>query len=155
MSTMPSVPSIRKQLTVRAPQERAFRVFAENMGSWWLKEHHIGATPFRAIVVEPKANGRWYELGEDGVEHDWGTVLVWNPPSRLVLGWQLNMEFKLDRTLTTEVEVTFTPLGPTETRVDFEHRNLERLGPGARKAFEEMDGGWGALLDSFGAAVQR
>ena len=142
--------SIRKQLTVQASQERAFSVFAENMALWWLKEHHLGKSPFRKIVVEPRASGRWYELGEDGSECEWGTVIVWDPPNRLVLGWQLNMDFKFDPALTTEVEVTFTRLGPKQTRVEFEHRNLERFGAAAAGLRKEMDAGWGQLLESYG-----
>jgi uncharacterized protein YndB with AHSA1/START domain len=153
MTTTPSVPPIRRQLTVKAPQERAFRFFAENMAAWWLKQHHIGKTPFRAIVVEPQARGRWYEVGEDGSECQWGTVLVWDPPSRLVLGWQLDMEFKFDPKLMTEVEIRFTPLGPRETRVDFEHRDLERFGAKAASLGKEMNEGWGQLLDSFAAGA--
>ncbi|MCU1279343.1 MAG: ATPase [bacterium] len=149
----PAVAPIRKVLTVQAPQERAFRVFTENMGQWWVKEHHIGASPFKAIVVEPKQNGRWYEVGEDGGECEWGKVVLWEPPRRLILGWQLNMEFKFDPTLVSEVEINFTPLDAARTRIDFEHRDIEKLGEAAAKVRGEMDSGWGQILDGYVARV--
>jgi uncharacterized protein YndB with AHSA1/START domain len=140
---------IRKQVVVEAPAERAFRVFAEHMETWWPKEHHIGTSSLKACIIEPHVDGRWYEVGEDGSECEWGKVLTWNPPRRLVLAWQLNAEFKYDPALVTEVEVTFTVLGPKRTQVDFEHRDLERLGPTADRAAKDMDRGWGQILESY------
>jgi len=141
--------TIRKQLTVEAPGERAFRVFTANMGAWWPKQHHIGKATLKDCVIEPKVNGRWYELGEDGSSCEWGKVLVWEPPRRLVLAWQLGSDFKYDPALVTEVEVTFTVLGPKLTRVDFEHRNLERFGEKAEHLRDLMSPGWGEILDSY------
>jgi uncharacterized protein YndB with AHSA1/START domain len=141
--------SIRKQLTVDAPVDRAFRVFTANMGAWWPKEHHIGATALKDCVIEPRVNGRWYELDEGGGTCEWGKVLAWDPPRRLVLAWQLNGEFRYDPELVTEVEVTFTVLGPKQTRVDFEHRNLERFGEAAERLRRDMGTGWGQILDSY------
>jgi uncharacterized protein YndB with AHSA1/START domain len=77
--------TIRKQLTIEAPLDRAFRVFTANMGAWWPKEHHIGKAELKDCVIEPKVNGRWYELGEDGTACEWGKVLAGDPPRRLVL----------------------------------------------------------------------
>jgi uncharacterized protein YndB with AHSA1/START domain len=141
--------SIKKQLMVEAPLERAFRVFTANMGAWWPKEHHIGKAALKDCVIEPKVNGRWYELCEDRSTCEWGKVLAWDPPRRLVLAWQLNQEFRYDPELVTEVEVTFTPVGPKQTRVDFEHRHLERFGA-AERLRGDMDTGWGQILDSYG-----
>jgi uncharacterized protein YndB with AHSA1/START domain len=141
--------TIRKQLTVEAPAERAFRVFTAKMGTWWPKEHHIGAAALRDCVIEPKVNGRWYELDEDGTACEWGKVLEWDPPRRLVLAWQLGADFKYDASLVTEVEVTFTVLGPKRTRVDFEHRDLERFGEAAERLRGEMGSGWGQILESY------
>lgn len=142
---------ITKQLTVEAPIETAFRVFTANMTTWWPKQHHIGSTPLEKCVVEPRVSGRWYEVCEDGSQCDWGKVLAWEPPGRLVLAWQLNFQFQYDPSLITEVEVKFTALSPTRTRVDFEHRDLEKLGSAATAA--EMDQGWGQILDSYAARV--
>jgi len=141
--------SIRKQLTVEAPLDRAFRVFTANMGAWWPKEHHIGKAALKDCVIEPKVNGRWYERGEDGSECEWGKVLEWDPPRRLVLAWQLNEGFQYDPALVTEVEVTFTLLAPKQTRVDFEHRNLERFGEAAERLRGLMGDGWGQILESY------
>jgi uncharacterized protein YndB with AHSA1/START domain len=141
--------TIRKQLTVEAPLERAFRVFTANMGAWWPKDHHIGTAALKDCVIEPKVNGCWYELGVDGTECEWGKVLEWDPPRRLVLAWQLNERFKYDPVLVTEVEVTFTLLGPKLTRIDFEHRNLERFGETAERLRGEMGTGWGQILESY------
>ncbi len=141
--------SIRKQLTVDAPQERCFRVFTASMGTWWPREHHIGASPLADCVIEPRAGGRWFERGEDGAECDWGKVLAWEPPRRVLLAWQLTMDFKYDPSFLTEVEVTFTPLGPRQTRVDFEHRDLERFGDAAERLFGMMGEGWAGILECF------
>jgi uncharacterized protein YndB with AHSA1/START domain len=141
--------TIRKQLTVEAPLDRAFRVFTANMGAWWPKQHHIGKAALKDCVIEPKINGRWYELGEDGTSCEWGKVLAWDPPRRLVLAWQLNAEFRYDPNFSTEVEVSFTTLGSQRTRVDFEHRDLERFGAAAERLGKEMGEGWGQILQSF------
>jgi uncharacterized protein YndB with AHSA1/START domain len=141
--------TIRKQLTVEAPAERAFRVFTANMGAWWPKEHHIGEAALKDCVIEPHVNGRWYEVGENGATCEWGKVATWNPPRRLVLIWQLGPDFKYDPALVTEVEVTFTTLGPKRTRVDFEHRNIERFGDAAERLRGLMDTGWGQILASY------
>ena len=146
-----SVEPVRKQLIVEAPQERAFRVFTENIDRWWPRTHKIGKAPLKAAVLEPRENGRWYEVGEDGSQCDWGRVLAWEPPRRLVLAWQVSAQWQFDASLVTEVEVTFTPEGPRRTRVDLEHRDLERFGPGAeqvRGAFDSQQG-WGGMLESF------
>ena len=141
--------SIKKELTVEAPLDRAFRVFTANMGAWWPKSHHIGKAPLEDLVIEPKVDGRWYEVDEDGSTCDWGKVLAWDPPRRLVLAWQLNQEFQYDPALVTEVELTFTTLGPKRTRVDFEHRHLERFGDEAERLREGMNTGWAEILDSY------
>jgi uncharacterized protein YndB with AHSA1/START domain len=141
--------TIRKQLVVDAPAERAWRVFAQNMGAWWPRDHHVGSAPLADCVIEPRVGGRWYEVGDDGRECDWGKVLAWDPPRRLVLAWQLNHQFTYDPDLVTEVEVTFTVLGPKRTRVDFEHRGLERFGDAADRLRRSMDAGWGRILDAF------
>ena len=141
--------TIRKRLTVDAPVERAFRVFTDNMSAWWPKTHHIGKTAMRECLIEPRVNGRWYEVGEDGSTCDWGKVLAWEPPRRLVLAWQLNAEFKYDPDLITEVEVRFSALGPKRTQVDFEHRDLERFGAAAAPVSKQMDEGWGQILQGF------
>lgn len=149
-----TVQPIRKQLIVEAPQERAFRVFTENMGRWWPAEHHIGKAAFKDAVMEKKEGGRWYEVGDDGTTCEWGKVLTWDPPRKLVLAWQITAQWQYDAQFVTEVEVTFTPEGPQRTRVELEHRNLERFGEAAEQTRGQMDPGWAFSLEAFAQAAR-
>jgi uncharacterized protein YndB with AHSA1/START domain len=143
--------AVRKSVTVEVPRERAFTVFTEGFDSWWMRSHHIGEAELEAAVIEPWEGGRWYERGVDGSECDWGHVIAWDPPGRVVLAWQLDAEWKYDPSLITEVEVTFTEEGDSRTRVDLHHRHLERMGPTAsavRQTFES-ENGWRGLLQLY------
>ncbi len=126
------------------------------MGSWWLKTHsvlkEVSDTPQKDVVIEPRAGGRWYEIGEDGSEYQWGRVLAWDPPGRLALAWQLSNKFVYDPDFETTVEVTFVEDGDA-TVVTFEHRDLERFGEAAAAQLEGMDGGWGQLLAKYEEAM--
>ncbi len=84
-----TVAPVRKSITVAAAPDRAFQVFTEGMSRWWIKSHSINKSPIKDIVIEPKAGGRWYERGDDGSTCDWGRVLSWEPPTRLVLSWEI------------------------------------------------------------------
>ena len=125
--------SVRKTVTVAASQERAFQVYTAGFGSWWPKEHHIGEADMQTATFEPKPGGRWYETGVDGSECDWGRVLVWEPPHRLVHTWQLQGDWKYDAdpAKASEVEILFIPESPNTTRVEVTHRYFERHGGGA------------------------
>ena len=141
--------AIRKTIAVKAPIERAFDVFASRMGEWWYKPHSIAeGTTQKDVVIEPRTGGRWYEVGEDGSEHQWGRVIAWERPSRLVLAWQLTRQFAYDPNFETTVEVLFEE-GEEVTIVRFEHRELERFGADAVQELEGMDGGWAMLLDLY------
>lgn len=152
---MNDVAAVRKKVVVATSAERAFRVFTEGLDRWWPREHHIGASPLKRAVLEPRSGGRWYAVCEDGSECDTGKVLTWDPPRRLVLGWQITAQWKFDPGFVTEVEVTFTPDGPKRTLVQLEHRNLERYGVDAAELRKGIDapGGWGKVLDNFAAAA--
>ena len=156
MSATITIAPVRKTLTVRATPQTAFRVFTDGFDRWWPRSHHIGKAALERCVLEPRVGGRWYEIMVDGSQCDWGDVLAWEPPERLVLAWRLNALWEYDPDLTTEVEVRFTAVGETETRVDFEHRHIERMGEGAQAARDGVDGpeGWGAILASFKAAAE-
>lgn len=147
---------VRKSIFVSSPPERAFDVFANGIGRWWPKSKKISSSELDRPIIEPRAGGRWYELGTDGSECDVGKVAVWDPPSRLVLIWQLNAEWKFERDLETEVEILFTAEG-SGTRVDLEHRNLERLGETADTVRQAIDspGGWGGLLALFAEETSK
>jgi uncharacterized protein YndB with AHSA1/START domain len=147
--------SVRKSIVVEAPQERAFRVFTESFDAWWPRDHHIAKAALQAAVLEARAGGRWYEKCVDGSECDWGKVLVWDPPRRLVLAWQITHEWKFDPDFSTEVEVTFTAEGPRRTRVELEHRDLDKFGAAAEEIRKALAGdmGWPVLLEKFAAAA--
>jgi uncharacterized protein YndB with AHSA1/START domain len=149
--------SVRKVMSVNAPVEIAWRVFTESMGTWWpLAKFKIGEVKAVDAVIEPRVGGRWYEQGEDGSTCQWGSVLAWEPPSRLVLSWDINADWQYDSSLKTELEVRFIAEGADATRVELEHRRLDRYG--ARR--EEMrtifdtSGDWGRLLQAFAQAAQ-
>jgi uncharacterized protein YndB with AHSA1/START domain len=146
---------IRKSVQVKAVPARAFEIFTADASRWWLRSHTINPTksPIKDVIIEPREGGRWFERGEDGSECNWGKVLAWEPPidngnGRLLLAWQISAEFKYDPSLSTEVEIRFTP-AESGTLVELEHRQIERMGErgaGMRDAFTR---GWGLLLDSF------
>ena len=149
--------SVNREIVVQASPERAFRVFTENFDSWWPRGHHIGKADMKAAVMEPKTNGRWYELGVDGSECDWGYVMAWEPPHRVLLAWQLDGQWQYNPSLVTEVEVTFTPIGSGATRVELEHRNLERFGEhedAVRQAIGSEQG-WNGLLQLYGKTAAQ
>jgi uncharacterized protein YndB with AHSA1/START domain len=142
---------VRKSLVVNATQARAFAVFTAGMARWWPATHTIMKVPPKDHIVEPRVGGRWYQIGEDGSECDNGRVLAWEPPQRVLLAWQINADWQYDPDLLTEVEVNFIAEGANRTRVELEHRHLERMGAKAETARAAVDapGGWGALLESF------
>jgi uncharacterized protein YndB with AHSA1/START domain len=148
--------SVNKSILVDAPQAHAFAVFTEQQGTWWpLATHHIAKVAAATAVVEPRAGGRWFERGVDGSECEWGHVLVWEPPHRLVLGWELDAEWRHDPSLQSEVEVRFVAVGSHSTRVELEHRHLERYAGKAEQMHAGLDseGGWTKILQLFAAAA--
>lgn len=154
---LPSEPIV-KSIRVAAPIEIAFDVFAQNMSSWWdLEHHHIGPVKAVEAVVEPRAGGRWYEKGEDGSECDWGRVLAYEPPTRLLLTWQISAVWAFEPELHTEVEVTFERDGDGATRVTLEHRGLEQYGPAEAtiRKILESPAGWPSTLEAFGSVAEK
>lgn len=149
---------VRKSVQVNAPQTHAFKVFTEHVGSWWpLSTHHIGTDPAQTAIIERREGGRWFERSGDGVECDWGRVLIWNPPNRIVLTWDINADWKYDPKLGTEVDIRFISEGPETTRVELEHRHLERFGAmaDAMKDTFESEGGWGGILRGYVQAAEK
>ena len=148
---------IRRSLRVKASAAKAFQTFTGGMGRWWLKTHSLHPAGQKDVVVEPRTGGRWYEIGHDGSEREWGRVLAWEAPDRLLLAWQLNAEWTYDPDFETTIEVRFTPDGD-HTLVEFEHRDLERFGDKAdalRGDYDTgMDGGWRQLLDGYQATLE-
>jgi uncharacterized protein YndB with AHSA1/START domain len=148
--------AVRKSVTVDVDRQRAFAVFTEGFDSWWMRSYHIGQAEMDVAIIEPRAGGRWYERGVDGTECDWGRVMAWEPPARVVLAWQIDSRWQYDPSLVTEVEVVFTEEAPGRTRVDLEHRYLDRMGDAAAqmRAVFDSDGGWTALLRGFAARAE-
>ena len=142
---------VNRSVVVKADVERSFAAFTGRMGRWWPRTHSIGSTPLADVIVEPRVGGRWYERGAEGSECEWGKVLAWDPPGRLILAWQLDANWKYDPALVLEVEITFTALQGGMTRVDLEHRNLERYGDKAAAVRDMIgsDNGWMGILKSF------
>ena len=147
------VQPIRKEIVVEAPQERAFRVFTQNMTSWWPAEHHIGKAELQSVVIEEQVGGRIYERGVDGSECEWGKVLAWEPPRRFLWAWQVSAQWQYDPNLLTEIELVFVAEGPRRTRVTFEHRNLERFGEAAAVVADQVSRGWDSMLPMFAKAA--
>ncbi|HXD73357.1 MAG TPA: DinB family protein [Vicinamibacterales bacterium] len=155
MTTTQAPATVNRSVTVKADIQHAFDVFTGGFDTWWPRTHHIGKKPMVKAVIEPRVGGRCYGRETDGNECHWGTVLAWDPPHRLVFAWHIAPDFQvtnLDPAASSEVEVRFTPEANGMTRVDLEHRHLERHG----KDFEKLrlsvagPGGWGGLLQMFG-----
>ncbi|HEX9030337.1 MAG TPA: SRPBCC family protein [Streptosporangiaceae bacterium] len=152
-----TIAPVRQSVTVPISADRAFTLFTEGFGTWWIG-HHIGAADLADAVIEPRADGRWYERGVDGSECDWGKVLIFEPPTRLVLTWQINGQWRYDPDPdhASEVEVCFAEDGG-QTRVDLEHRHIERHGAGAAEVARGVSsgGGWPAILELFAKAAAQ
>ena len=142
---------------VDAPQEHAFTVFTDGIDSWWPREHTIGEAELREMVLEPKVGGRAYGIGVDGSESDWGRVLAYDRPNRIVVSWDITLQWKreLNVAKTSEFEVRFIPEGADRTRVELEHRHLERHGDGweAMRDAVGSPNGWQGGLELFAAAA--
>ncbi|HEY5322185.1 MAG TPA: SRPBCC family protein [Caldimonas sp.] len=149
---------VKKTVLVAASQAIAFEVFTARFAAWWpMPSHHIGQAECVDVVVEPRVGGRWFERGSDGSECDWGRVLTWEPPSRVVLAWQLAANWTFDPSLRTEVEVRFVAVDAGHTRVELEHRGLEAYGPEAlamRDAFASASG-WAGMLEHYAEVAGR
>ena len=147
-----TVQPVRKSVLVRAPRVIAFEVFTANIAAWWpLESHHIGVAACVDVRIEPRAGGRWFERGGDGSECDWGHVIAWEPPARVVLAWQLNAKFDHDAAVQSEVEVRFTALDAGRTQVELEHRGLEVYGADAAAMHDTFSSpnGWGGMLEHY------
>jgi uncharacterized protein YndB with AHSA1/START domain len=158
MTTSTTDTSVRSSIVVEAPVERAFTVYTDGIGGWWPPEHHILQGELAAMVFEPRVGGHVYDVGTDGSECHWARVLVYEPPHRVVFSWDINMQWQIETDLsrTSEVEVRFVPEGEGRTRVELEHRHLDRHGEGweqMRDATGSPDG-WQSGLTRFADQVR-
>jgi uncharacterized protein YndB with AHSA1/START domain len=146
---------VRKSILVRADQAHTFATYTAFR--WWPKSHSLLPDPAEQVrvVLEPRVGGRWYEVGDNGAESDWGRVLAWDAPRRVLLAWQINGEFKADASALTELEIIFTPEGDG-TRVDLEHRGFENYATTAQKLRNAVgnDQGWPTIQGDFARFVE-
>ena len=141
----PRLDPVRHAVTVRLGAEDAWRLFTQEMDRWWpLQALSVFETDARRIEVEPREGGEIREIAGDGRTAHWASIVVWEPPGRLVLAWKPNA----DRSTPTEVEVRFTADGE-QTRVELEHRGWERLGPDGDEARHTYATGWPGVLGRF------
>ncbi|MBN1239314.1 MAG: SRPBCC family protein [Gammaproteobacteria bacterium] len=145
---------IRHQVVVDAPIERAFKVFTEGFGSFKPREHNLLGVPIAETIFEPRVGGHLYDRGVDGTECRWSRVLVYEPPTRVVFSWDIGPQWQVETDLekTSEVEVRFVAETPERTRVELEHRHLERHGEGwtGVRAGVDGEGGWPLYLQRYG-----
>ena len=155
--TETTAPVVRKQIVVNAPQERAFDVFTRRFGDFKPREHNLLNAPITETVFEPEVGGNIYDVGEDGSECRWARILAYEPPSRVVFSWDIGPTWQLedDPENTSEVEVRFVPESADRTRVELEHRNIDRHGPGWEAVHGGIDGdaGWPLYLDRYAALL--
>ena len=144
-------------IVVDVSPERAFETFTADIGSWWPPDHHILGGELAEMVFEPRVGGSVYDRGVDGSECRWARVLAFDPPRRLVISWDISLDWQIeaDPDRTSEVEVRFTAQGPERTLVELEHRNLDRHGDGWEKMRDAVGSpdGWGRGMRAFAARL--
>jgi uncharacterized protein YndB with AHSA1/START domain len=149
--------SIRIAIVVEAPIERAFRVFTEDFDRVKPREHNMLRVEIEETVFEPRVGGRVYDRGVDGSEYAWARVLAFEPPDRLVFSWDISPQWQLESDLekTSEVEVRFIAESAQRTRVELEHRNLDRHGDGWEGMREAIggEGGWPLYLQRYSGLI--
>jgi uncharacterized protein YndB with AHSA1/START domain len=158
MTTQTADTSVLVATEVEAPIERAFEVFTADIASWWDPEHHILQAELAEMVFEPRAGGHVYDRGVDGSECRWARVLVFEPPHRFVISWDVSPQWELetDPEKTSEVEVRFAAQTPERTRVELEHRHLDRHGEGWEQMRDAVGsaGGWPAGISAFAKRIE-
>jgi uncharacterized protein YndB with AHSA1/START domain len=148
---------VRRQIVVEAPIEEAFTVFTARFGDFKPKEHNLLGAPIVETVFEPEVGGHIYDRGADGAECRWARVLAYDPPERVVFSWDISPRWELetDPANASEVEVRFVAETPGRTRVELEHRHLERHGEGWQSVHDGVanDGGWPLYLSRYAALL--
>lgn len=149
--------SLHVSVMLRRPAETAFRVFTEGVADWWVREFTwSGPECLQKMGFEPRLGGMAYEIGPYGFRLDWGRIVVWEPPQRLVFTWHIAPDRvpHPDPARASEVEVHFHP-GRDGTHVDLEHRGFDRHGPDAEGYWRTMTTGWGELLARYAEVAAR
>src|SRR5215211_3702431 len=157
MSTQAAETSVRTSIVVEAPMERAFTVFTEDFGGFKPPEHNMLEVEIAETVFETHVGGHIYDRGVDGSECRWARVLAYEPPNRVMFSWDISPQWQVetDPDKTSEVEVRFVAEAPERTRVELEHRNLDRHGEGWEPERDAVagDGGWPLYLSRFAERV--
>ncbi|MGH9222403.1 MAG: SRPBCC family protein [Acidimicrobiales bacterium] len=157
MTTQAQDSSVRTDIVVNAPVERAFKLFTEQFDRIKPREHNMLGVDIAESTFEPRVGGRVYDRGIDGSECQWGRVVAYEPPGRIVFTWDISPVWQIETDLdkASEVEVRFIADGPARTRVELEHRHLDRHGDGWEGTREGVGGdqGWPLYLQRFAAAV--
>jgi uncharacterized protein YndB with AHSA1/START domain len=158
MTTQAEQTSIKTDVVVDAPLEHAFRVFTERFDQIKPREHNMLQVDIAESVLEPGSGGRVYDRGVDGSKCQWGRVLAYEPPARIVFTWDISPQWQIETDLdrTSEVEVRFTEETPERTRVTLEHRHLDRHGEGWQGLREGVAGdqGWPLYLARYAEQAQ-
>ena len=145
--------ALTRSIVIEAPVEHAFKVFTERFGDFKPREHNLLGSPIAETVFEGRVGGHVYDRGQDGSECRWARVLAYEPPSRVVFSWDIGVQWQIeaDPANTSEVEVRFIEESPTRTRVELEHRHLDRHGPGWQSLADSVatDQGWPLYLERY------
>ena len=151
--------TVRRQVVVDAPIERAFSVFTGRFGEFKPPEHNLLGAPVAETVFEPRAGGGIVDRAADGSECRWARILAFDPPDRVVFSWDISPRWTIetDQAQTSEVEVRFYAESPARTRVELEHRHIDRHGPGWEAVTEGIDWpeGWPLYLDRYAALLKE
>jgi hypothetical protein len=141
---------LRISVDVACPVEHAFAIWTTRIDAWWPDEHKATSEQGTEVVLEPRLGGRLYERTASGIEHEWGEVTAWEPPTRLGYLWHI----RRDRSDATDVDIRFVPLAPDRTRVDVVHSGWDRLGAGGQDWRDRNTAGWDGVLPFFVLAAQ-
>jgi uncharacterized protein YndB with AHSA1/START domain len=150
-------PVVRKQIVVNASRSQAFAVFTERFGDFKPPEHNLLGAEIVVTEFEPRVGGHIYDRAVDGSECHWARVLAYEPPDRVVFSWDISPQWQIEANPehTSEVEVRFIAETPERTRVELEHRHIDRHGPGWEAVTEGVDGdaGWPLYLSRYAALL--
>jgi uncharacterized protein YndB with AHSA1/START domain len=156
MGELASLAPVTKSVHVKVPIAHAFEVFTSGLSRWWPTTHGIGKKPIKTVVMEPRLGGRWREIAEDGTETCAATIILWEPPHRFVMLWQISAQWKPDAAMKSEVDVRFTADGPEATDVVLLHHKFETMGDEAGASMRrDVDGGWPGLMERFAQEAEH
>ena len=156
MNERVAIAPVRKTVHVKVPIAHAFEVFTSGLTLWWPRDHGIGKKPIAKVLMEPRLGGRWLELAEDGTETSAATIIVWEPPHRFVMLWQISAQWTPDAAMKSEVDVRFTADGPEATDVELLHHKFETMGAEAGASLREDVGrGWPVFMERFAKEAER